>query len=340
MRDAVDDDLTGVRPLDAGDDLDQGGLAATVLAGEAVHLAGTEVERDAVQGGDAAVGLDDVTCLEHRRRVQCARRCHRNAFRAGPPSQRSRHLTYGADSEVVLGHGFGVGLQRGVADVDVVVAVELGQLLVAGDVQVGARLDRLALREHQGDLQLRLAGQRRIPEEDLVDRAVGEVLGRRRRDRRAHHADLVLQAGLLHGAGDARHVVARRPLEALDVRVLRQDLLGLLVGGLLVVGALDRVLDAGHAGELGDLHVVRGADPLHVGLRGQATDELNVLALLAHALREVLHDLPAVGGVVEGLDVDVGVLDAGRLVRDDLDALARGPGRGRSPAPPASSAPR
>jgi hypothetical protein len=72
---------------------------------------------------------------------------------------------------------------------------------------------------------------------------------------------------------------------------------------------------------LADLRVVRGADPLHVSLRGQATDELHIFALLAHALREVLHDLPAVGGVVEGLDVDVGVLDTGGLVGDHLDAL-------------------
>src|SRR4051812_49434865 len=101
----------------------------------------------------------------------------RNAFRAGPPGQREpapwptmRTL------EVVLGHGFGVSFQRRIADVDVVVAVELGQLFVAGNVQIGSGFDCLSLGEHQRDLQLCFAGQRRVPEEDLVDRAVGEVL--------------------------------------------------------------------------------------------------------------------------------------------------------------------
>ena len=63
--DAVDDDLAGVGLLRPGDDLDEGGLAAAVLAGQAVHLARQQVERDALEGGDPAVGLADVTDLEH-----------------------------------------------------------------------------------------------------------------------------------------------------------------------------------------------------------------------------------------------------------------------------------
>ncbi len=63
--DAVDDDLAGVRLLGPRDDLDEGRLAAAVLPGQAVHLAREEVERDALERGDAAVGLADVTDLEH-----------------------------------------------------------------------------------------------------------------------------------------------------------------------------------------------------------------------------------------------------------------------------------
>ena len=80
-------------------------------------------------------------------------------------------------------------------------------------------------------------------------------------------------------------------------------------------------LDALHAGEVLLLVVVGCLDPFHVGLGGQATDELHVLAGAARALPDVLHDVDAVGGVVECLDVHGNVLDAGRLVRNHLDAL-------------------
>ena len=58
-----------------------------------------------------------------------------------------------------------------------------------------------------------------------------------------------------------------------------------------------------------------------MGLGSQTTDKLHVLAGAARALPDVLHDVDAVGGVVECLDVHVNVLDTGRLVRDHLDAL-------------------
>jgi hypothetical protein len=61
-----------------------------------------------------------------------------------------------------------------------------------------------------------------------------------------------------------------------------------------------------------------------VGLRGQALDELDVASLPTHALGEALDDLPTEGCVVEGLDVDVDVLDSGGFVRDDFDALGAG----------------
>nr|WP_255272049.1 hypothetical protein [Actinomadura madurae] len=43
-RDAVEDDLAPVGPLDAGENLDQGGLAGAVLAGQHVHASRFEAE--------------------------------------------------------------------------------------------------------------------------------------------------------------------------------------------------------------------------------------------------------------------------------------------------------
>jgi hypothetical protein len=58
-RRAVDGDRPGIRMLEAGEDADQRRLAGTVGADEAVDLAGTDVEADAVQRADAAEGFPD-----------------------------------------------------------------------------------------------------------------------------------------------------------------------------------------------------------------------------------------------------------------------------------------
>ena len=57
--DAVDDDVPGVGPVDAGEDLAERGLAGAVFAHEAVALAAAEAEGDVGQRGDAAEGLGD-----------------------------------------------------------------------------------------------------------------------------------------------------------------------------------------------------------------------------------------------------------------------------------------
>jgi hypothetical protein len=46
-------------PVDPGQDLDERGLAGAVLAGERVHLAAGEEERDVVEGEDARERLHD-----------------------------------------------------------------------------------------------------------------------------------------------------------------------------------------------------------------------------------------------------------------------------------------
>ncbi len=60
-------DLAGVGLVGAGQHLDQGGLAGAVLAEQAVHLAGRDVEVDAVQRADAGELLDDAPHREQRR---------------------------------------------------------------------------------------------------------------------------------------------------------------------------------------------------------------------------------------------------------------------------------
>ena len=62
----VDQDLAGVRLIDAGDDLDQRRLARAVLAEQRVNLAGADVERDAAQRAHAGKALLEVAHLEQR----------------------------------------------------------------------------------------------------------------------------------------------------------------------------------------------------------------------------------------------------------------------------------
>ena len=63
---AVDDDPPGVREMDAGEDLDDGGLARTVLADEAMHLAGAHLERRVTERLDPREPLVDPGHVEYR----------------------------------------------------------------------------------------------------------------------------------------------------------------------------------------------------------------------------------------------------------------------------------
>jgi len=90
VRLAVDDDLTGVGPLDSGDDLDEGRLAAPVLSREAVHLAGSELEGYAVEGGDPAESLRDTANREHRPRGIRLDGIHRRPSCRGAPGAHER----------------------------------------------------------------------------------------------------------------------------------------------------------------------------------------------------------------------------------------------------------
>jgi hypothetical protein len=55
--DAVDDDLSGIRGVDAGKHLDQGGLAGAVLANQAMYGSAFDDERRPIEGVHAAEAL-------------------------------------------------------------------------------------------------------------------------------------------------------------------------------------------------------------------------------------------------------------------------------------------
>ena len=63
---AVDEDLAGVALVGAGQDLDQRRLAGAVVAEQAHHLAGIEIDAGMVDGLDAAEGDRDVAHLDQR----------------------------------------------------------------------------------------------------------------------------------------------------------------------------------------------------------------------------------------------------------------------------------
>jgi hypothetical protein len=52
-------------------------------------------------------------------------------------------------------------------------------------------------------------------------------------------------------------------------------------------------------------------------LRREVPDECGVLAAFAHAVGEVVHDVGAIGSVVECLDINVCVLLVARFVSND-----------------------
>jgi hypothetical protein len=68
---AVDPQRAGVRPIDAGEHLDDRGLARAVLTDECVRLACEQREADALHGRHRAEGFRHVVDLE-----QSLRRCH------------------------------------------------------------------------------------------------------------------------------------------------------------------------------------------------------------------------------------------------------------------------
>jgi len=57
---AVELDIAGVHRIHAGDDLDEGGFAAAVFAGQAVNFAGHDLQGDILESMDAGEGFVDI----------------------------------------------------------------------------------------------------------------------------------------------------------------------------------------------------------------------------------------------------------------------------------------
>ena len=74
--DAVPTDAALVRLVGAGHDLDQGGLAGAVLAEQAVHLAGANVQVHPVQGDDSGKPFDHAAHLQQRLAAVSGRHDH------------------------------------------------------------------------------------------------------------------------------------------------------------------------------------------------------------------------------------------------------------------------
>ena len=70
---AVDDDLTGIRLIDAGEDVHEGRFAGAVLAQQRMDFAGANFEIDVRIGDDAGKMLGDAAQQHDRRRSRAAR---------------------------------------------------------------------------------------------------------------------------------------------------------------------------------------------------------------------------------------------------------------------------
>src|SRR5262245_17856655 len=182
-----------------------------------------------------------------------------------------------------------VALRVAAVDVDptrtreaVRIARDPRQVAIPGQAQVEAGPNRLAPEKTQRQRVLRFTRDCRIPQEDLVHRAVGEERADDGRGARTHHTRRLLPPCFADCASDARHVDSGAALEAGDLGMLSQQLLRLRIGGLRVLQALDR------AAEPRDPRIVTAGPcssrthPFHVALRAAVADKRDVDAVTAH----------------------------------------------------------
>ncbi len=195
-----------------------------------------------------------------------------------------------------------------------------GDFGVARNAEIGAVLDRLAVDQHLRDLVHRDTRELRIPERNAVDRAALEELAGFRRQARAVDADLALHAGFFDRTADADHVERGRALEALQVRMLAQHFLRDFIGALAVVIGFEFRFDQIHLRIFGLGVADPAVGPLHLRAAAERTDQRHPLAVVVHARGEALVQAGAVGGVVEGFDVDHRVLRVVGLMGHHLDA--------------------
>src|SRR5262245_18352117 len=106
------------------------------------------------------------------------------------------------------------------------------QVAVAWQAKIETGGNLLPLDENQGQLALRLPCDERVPEKNLVHRAVVQEFARHRWQARSHDADLSLMARLPDGSSNSRHIHHGAAFEALEVRMFGQQLLRFLIGGV------------------------------------------------------------------------------------------------------------
>ena len=87
---AVEQDLAGILPVIAGQDLDQGRLAGAVLADQRMNLARLDLERGRAQRRDAGEALVDAVHGEKRRHGRSGYLFAAERERRCPPSARRR----------------------------------------------------------------------------------------------------------------------------------------------------------------------------------------------------------------------------------------------------------
>src|ERR1700719_1016995 len=96
---------------------------------------------------------------------------------------------------------------------------------------------------------------------------------------------------------------------------------GLGVGNLLIVISFDLVDDQFHLGIFFLLQSDSAVGPLVMGFRSKAADKDSILAFVIHPLGQIFHDVFAERGVIECLEVIVGILDIGCFVGDNHDMV-------------------
>ena len=80
------------------------------------------------------------------------------------------------------------------------------QVHVAGQAKIETGGNLLPLNEHQRQLVLRLPCDKRVPQKNLVDRAVVQEFARNRRQACSHDAGLALNPGLPDCSSNSRHI--------------------------------------------------------------------------------------------------------------------------------------
>ncbi|QTK81021.1 Hypothetical protein AT6N2_L0040 [Agrobacterium tumefaciens] len=200
------------------------------------------------------------------------------------------------------------------------------QAFITGQTHVETRLDLLILLLENRDSQHvhGITGHGRIPELDVLDIIVLDVFAGNGNQARSREENLARQAALGDQAASACGCRHRRAENTGNVRIGSHCFLEFGVVGVGVVIGFQPLGRLRHFREVCLLVLDGAVDPFHLRLRSQTANGGDVLALTAHGFAKFLHQVGAIGFVVEGFDVEIDVLDVGSLMADDDDAPISG----------------